>query len=164
MPSPSANYNSQYGDRRRRRRSEGGYGRWDHSRHWQWRSEHWASTSAAGMNINRADDRYRGVGENWYYRAVPGQSATEEGMNYVTCGMMSTTTPTSELVLMHDAFGWADRPGFMNVPAAAPVPTSPPSNDVKNIMANMVLLRGMGAEQAARILKATAAMQGPYED
>ena len=126
------------------------------------RSEHWASISAARMNINRADNRYGGAGENWYYRAMPGQAATE--MHYATCGMMSTTTPTSELVLMHDAFGWADRPGFMNVPAAAPVSPLPPSNDVKNIMANMALLRGMGPEQAARILKATAAMQGPYED
>ncbi|OLP94425.1 60S ribosomal protein L27 [Symbiodinium microadriaticum] len=110
------------------------------------RSEHWASTSAARMNINRADNRYGGAGENWYYRAMPGQAATE--MHYVTCGMMSTTTPTSELVLMHDAFGWAERPGFMNVPAAAPVSPLPPSNDVKNIMANMALLRGMGPEQA----------------
>ena len=114
------------------------------------------------MNINRADNRYGGAGENWYYRAMPGQAATE--IHYATCGMMSTTTPTSELVLMHDAFGWAERPGFTHVPAAAPASPLPPSNDVKNIMANMALLRGMGPEQAARILKATAAMQGPYED
>ena len=52
----------------------------------------------------------------------------------------------------------------MNMPAAAPLFPVPPSNDIKNIMANMVLLRGTGPEQAARILKHTAAMQGPYED
>ena len=118
------------------------------------------------MNINRADNRCPGAGDNWYNCAVHGQAAMEEEMHYVTCGMMNTTTSTSELVMYdsYDAFGWAKRPGFMNVPAAAPLSPVPPSNDVKNIMANMVLLRGMGPEQAARILKHTAAMQGPYED
>ena len=114
------------------------------------------------MNINRADNRCPGAGDNWYNSAVHGQAAMEEEMHYVTCGMMNTTTSTSELVMYdsYDAFGWAKRPGFMNVPAAAPLSPVPPSNDVKNIMANMVLLRGMGPEQAARILKHTAACRG----
>ena len=65
-------------------------------------------------------------------------------------------------MLMCDGVGWG--PGSFVAPEAAPVLPSAVSSDVQWIMNNMLCLQHMGPEEAAKILKDIAALQGPYED
>ena len=77
--------------------------------------------------------------------------------------MMSTMTQNSNQMLMPDGIGWG---GYINVPAAAP-PTPPPSpfsSEVQFIFDNILRLQCMGPLEAEKILRDTAALQGPYED
>ena len=50
------------------------------------------------------------------------------------------------------------------MPEAAPVLPPPISSDVQCIIDNMLRLQHMAPEQAAKILKDHAAVQGAYED
>ena len=65
---------------------------------------------------------------------------------------------------LYDGFGCGERPYFINVPEAAPPSLSTASVHVNMFMDSMRLLQAMAPEQAAKILKDTAALQGPYED
>ncbi|CAE7841762.1 SEC13, partial [Symbiodinium necroappetens] len=64
-------------------------------------------------------------------------------------------------VVMQDGMGWG---GFIDTPAATPPSPCPISNDVQLVIDNILRLHCMAPEQAAKALKDTAAMQGPYED
>ena len=77
------------------------------------------------------------------------------------CYAMNTMTPSSnQMMLMCDGVGW----GGFNAPEAAPVLPPPISSDVQCIIDNMLRLQHMAPEQAAKILKDHAAVQGAYED
>ena len=54
--------------------------------------------------------------------------------------------------------------GSMHPPRAAPPSSTPISNDVHLVMENMFRLSCISPEQAERILRCTAALQGPYQD
>ena len=73
--------------------------------------------------------------------------------------MMPSST---QMMRMCDGVGWG--PGGFLAPEAAPVLPSPLCSDVQWIMNNMLRLQHMGPEEAAKILKDIAALQGPYED
>ena len=77
------------------------------------------------------------------------------------CYAMNTMTPSSnEMMFMCNGIGW----GGFNMPEAAPVLPPPISSDVQCIIDNMLRLQHMAPEQAAKILKDHAAVQGAYED
>ena len=78
-------------------------------------------------------------------------------------GLSVDVMPSStQMMLMCDGVGWG--PGSFVAPEAAPVLPSAVSSDVQWIMNNMLCLQHMGPEEAAKILKDIAALQGPYED
>ena len=83
-----------------------------------------------------------------------------------TVGAMTQNTNP---MVMRDGVGWG---GFIDapvptLPSPPPAPCPPPisiSSDVQLVLDNILRLQCMGPEQAAKILKDTAAQQGPYED
>ena len=129
--------------------------------------------------MNRAQQllgHYRVAGEELYNQAVRGKMpeesfpAMEEYVQEVPCqcatwNMMDTRMRSADHGMpMYDAIGCGERPYFINVPEAAPPSLSTASVHVNMIMDSMRLLQAMAPEQAAKILKDTAALQGPYED
>mmetsp|Transcript_87841 Transcript_87841/g.209927 ORF Transcript_87841/g.209927 Transcript_87841/m.209927 type:complete len:162 (+) Transcript_87841:78-563(+) len=156
----------------RRRRSE-----WDHGSQWQWRqaNDGRRHSSRRDFDVHRGEDllnKYRMAGEELYNYAYgaqvpefPGVPATmtvcTERPLAAACNAMNTMTPSSnQMMLMCDGIGW----GGFNAPEAAPALPLPISSDVQCILDNMLRLQHMGPEQAAQILKDTAAVQGAYED
>ena len=131
------------------------------------------------FDVHRGKDllqKYRMEGQELYNRAfqarVPGcqevptaiATRTEKmpGTSYWNhWNAMSTMTQNSNQMVMQDAMGWGS---FIDVPAATLPPPCPISNDVQLVIDNMLRLQRMAPEQAAKALKDTAAMQGPYED
>ena len=106
-------------------------------------------------------DKYHMVGEglsNYAFGAqVPGFQGVPEGPLAAGCYYaMNTMTP----MIICDRIGW----GGFNVPEAAPALPPPISSDVQCIIDNMLRLQHMAPEQAAKILKDNAAVQGAYED
>ena len=127
--------------------------------------------------MNRAQQllgHYRVASEELYNQAVRGKMpeesfpAMEEYVQEVPCvtwNMMDTRMRSADHGMpMYDAIGCGERPYFINVPEAAPPSLSTASVHVNMIMDSMRLLQAMAPEQAAKILKDTAALQGPYED
>ncbi|CAE7616471.1 unnamed protein product [Symbiodinium natans] len=175
-----------YGGRRRRGENSG-YAPWENG-NWQWRRDDWRrtpkpSTAAANFDMNRAQDlvhKYRTAGEELYNHAVHARTPNhpETCMEDVVPEMPSPVTWTNmvnagmpsysyQQPMMHDGFGWAEWPGFINVPQAAPVPAVMSMNyecKVQHIIDSIVQLQGMGPQQVAQLLKDTAAAQGQYED
>mmetsp|Transcript_39479 Transcript_39479/g.92462 ORF Transcript_39479/g.92462 Transcript_39479/m.92462 type:complete len:163 (+) Transcript_39479:80-568(+) len=160
-----------YGGRRRR-------AEWDHGGQWQWRQagdgrRQWSSRR--NFDVRRGEDllhRYRSAGEELYSRAYGAQgvsatmtTSTDRPLP-AACSAMNTMMPSStQMMLMCDGVGWG--PGCFVAPEAAPVlpsPVSPVSSEVQCVMENMLRLQHMGPEEAAKILKDIAALQGPYED
>mmetsp|Transcript_9657 Transcript_9657/g.23074 ORF Transcript_9657/g.23074 Transcript_9657/m.23074 type:complete len:142 (-) Transcript_9657:46-471(-) len=95
---------------------------------------------------------------------IPGEAFYNSGFA-ARVPMTSGMAPNSNQTMFMDGITWG---GFMNPPKAAtppPLPPPPPmSNDVQLVMENMFRLRCMSPEQAERILRHTAALQGPYQD
>ena len=122
--------------------------------------------------MRRGEDllhRYRSAGEELYSHACGAQgvsatmTASTERPLAAACNGMSTMMPSStQMMLICDGVGWG--PGCFVAPQAAPVLPSAVSSDVQWIMNNMLRLQHMGPEEAAKILKDIAALQGPYED
>ena len=127
------------------------------------------------FDVHRGEEllnKYHMAGEglsNCAYGAqVPGFQGMPETMTVCTerpfaaaCYAMNTMTPSSnEMMLMCDGIGW----GGFNVPEAAPALPPPISSGVQCIIDNMLRLHHMAPEQAAKILKDNAAVQGAYED
>ena len=118
--------------------------------------------------------QYRVAGEELYNQAVRGKmpeesfAAMEEYVQEVPCvtwNMMDTRMRSSNHVMpLYDGFGCGERPYFTSVPEAAPPSPPATSIEINVIMNSMRLLQAMAAEQAAKILKDTAALQGPFED
>ena len=122
--------------------------------------------------MRRGEDllhRYRSAGEELYSHAYGAQgvsatmTASTERPLPAACYVMNTMMPSStQMMRMCDGVGWG--PGGFLAPEAAPVLPSPLCSDVQWIMNNMLRLQHMGPEEAAKILKDIAALQGPYED
>ena len=122
--------------------------------------------------MRRGEDllhRYRSAGEELYSHAYGAQgvsatmTASTERPLAAACDGMNTMMPSStQMMLMCDGVGWG--PGCFVASQAAPVLPSAVSSDVQWIMNNMLRLQHMGPEEAAKILKDIAALQGPYED
>ena len=84
-----------------------------------------------------------------------------EGLsNYAFGAQVPGFQGVPERPLICDRIGW----GGFNVPEAAPALPPPISSDVQCIIDNMLRLQHMAPEQAAKILKDHAAVQGAYED
>ncbi|CAE7914711.1 unnamed protein product [Symbiodinium necroappetens] len=149
----------------RRRRTEWDYG----GGRWQWRPQYtgrrqWSNWE--DFNVHRGEDllrKYRMEGEELYNRAFQARvpecqglptamaTRTEEYWNHWTAGQM----------VMQAGMGWG---GFTDAPAATLPSPCPISHDVQLVIDNILRLQCMAPEQAAKALKDTAALQGPYQD
>jgi len=117
-------------------------------------------------------NKYRVAGEELFgyaygaqvpeFQGVPAtMTVCTERPHAAACNATNTMTPSSnQMMVMCDGIGW----GSFHVPEAAPALPPPISLDLQCIIDNMLRLQHMGPEQAAQILKDTAAMQGTYED
>ena len=91
-------------------------------------------------------------------RGVPTAMATRtEEMPSAACWNHWNVVST----VMQDGMGWG---GFIDAPAATLPSPCPVSHDVQLVVDNILRLQCMAPEQAAKALKDTAAMQGPYQD
>ena len=131
------------------------------------------------FNIHRGEDllrKYRMEGEELYNRAfqarvpecqgVPTAMATRteempSAAYWNHWNVVSTMTQNPGQMVMQDGMGWG---GFIDAPAATLPSPCPISHDVQLVIDNILRLQCMAPEQAAKALKDTAAMQGPYEN
>lgn len=97
-------------------------------------------------------------GEELYNRAF--QARVPE-CQVVPTAMATCKMPSAACWNHWNGMGWG---GFIDAPAATLPSPCPVSHDVQLVIDNILRLQCMAPEQAAKALKDTAAMQGPYED
>ena len=108
------------------------------------------STAWQDSNVKHGQDLHRG--EAFYNSVVRAEVPAISGM----------TPKSNQMTFMENGMAWG---GFMQQPRAATPPSPAPiSNDVRLVIENMFHLRCMNPVQAERILRRTAALQGPYYD
>ncbi|CAE7897483.1 unnamed protein product [Symbiodinium microadriaticum] len=96
-------------------------------------------------------------GEELYNRAF--QARVPE-CQVVPTAMATCKMPSAACWNHWNGMGWG---GFIDAPAATLPSPCPVSHDVQLVIDNILRLQCMAPEQAAKALKDTAAMQGPYE-